>query len=101
MRLQAIAEGKPTWLVTSLPGKDYRKEGSIRFKDEPPVRCRLILIELENGEKEVLCSSLVDSTIFCVVGVYVSLTAYNFIDCFIEISYFHCSRLIFPQLWND
>ncbi|MDR0749294.1 MAG: hypothetical protein LBF62_06960 [Tannerellaceae bacterium] len=32
------------------------------FKDEPPVRCRLLLIELENGGKEVPCTSLVDST---------------------------------------
>jgi hypothetical protein len=46
----------------SLPRKDYKKEGSPLFKDEPPVRCRLILIELETGEKEVLCTSLVDST---------------------------------------
>jgi hypothetical protein len=46
----------------SLPGKDYRKEGSLLFRDEPPVRCRLILIELGNGEKEVLCTSPVDST---------------------------------------
>jgi hypothetical protein len=46
----------------SLPGKDYKKEGGSLFKDEPPVRCRLILIELENGQKEVLCTSLVDCT---------------------------------------
>ena len=46
----------------SLPKKDYKKEASLLFKDEPPVRCRLVLIELENGEKEVLCTSLVDST---------------------------------------
>ncbi|MDR3142623.1 MAG: hypothetical protein LBU37_13000 [Tannerellaceae bacterium] len=26
----------------SLPGKDYRKEGGSLFKDEPPVRCRLV-----------------------------------------------------------
>jgi hypothetical protein len=45
-----------------LPGKDYRKEGGSLFKDEPPFRCRLILIELKNGNKEVLCTSLVDST---------------------------------------
>jgi hypothetical protein len=44
----------------SLPGKDHRKEGSHRFKDEPPVRCRLILIELGNGQKEVLCTSPAD-----------------------------------------
>lgn len=46
----------------SLPRKDYKKDGGLLFKDEPPVRYRLVLIELENGEKEVLCTSLVDST---------------------------------------
>jgi len=46
----------------SLPGKDYKKEGGPLFKDEPPVRCRLVLIELKNGENEILCTSLVDST---------------------------------------
>jgi IS4 transposase len=45
----------------SLPGKDYKRDGSLLFKDEPPVRFRLILVELENGQKEVLCSSLTDS----------------------------------------
>ena len=48
----------------SLPGKDYPKAGGSLFRDEPPVRCRLVLIELENGEKEVLCTSLVDSTLY-------------------------------------
>ena len=46
----------------SLPKKDRRKEGGPLFKDEPPVRCRLVLVELENGQKEVLCTSLVDAT---------------------------------------
>ncbi|MDR3142015.1 MAG: hypothetical protein LBU37_09870, partial [Tannerellaceae bacterium] len=39
-----------------------KKEGSSLFRDEPPVRCRLILSELGNGQKEVLCISPVDST---------------------------------------
>lgn len=46
----------------SLPKKDHGKQGGALFKDEPPVRCRLVLIELENGEKEVLCTSLADPT---------------------------------------
>jgi hypothetical protein len=45
----------------SLPGKDYKRDGSLLFKDEPPVGCRLVLVELENGRKEVLCTSLTDS----------------------------------------
>lgn len=45
----------------SLPQKDYSKERGALFRDEPPVRCRLVLVELENGEKEVLCTSLADS----------------------------------------
>jgi len=48
----------------SLPKKDYKKEKGQLFKDELPVRCRLILIELANGYKEVLCTSLVDSTLY-------------------------------------
>jgi hypothetical protein len=45
----------------SLPSKDVKKPLGIDFKLEPPVRCRLVLIELENGEKEVLCTSLTDT----------------------------------------
>lgn len=45
----------------SLPSRDVKKSHGIDFKSESPVRCRLVLIELENGEKEVLCTSLIDS----------------------------------------
>ena len=45
----------------SLPSKDVHKPSGIDFKSEPPVRCRLVLVELENGEKEVLCTSLIDT----------------------------------------
>ena len=45
----------------SLPSKDFHKPLGIEFKSEPPVRCRLVLVELENGEKEVLCTSLIDT----------------------------------------
>lgn len=45
----------------NLPGKDVKKPYGIDFRSEPPVRCRLVLVELENGEKEVLCTSLMDT----------------------------------------
>jgi hypothetical protein len=48
----------------SLPKKDYKKEFGEVFKDEPSIDCRLILVELENGEKEVLCTSLVDASLY-------------------------------------
>ena len=44
----------------SLPSKDVKKPHGIDFKSESPIRCRLVSIELENGEKEVLCTSLTD-----------------------------------------
>ena len=47
-----------------LPKKDHKREGGQSFSKEPPVRCRLILILLENGEKEVLCTSLIDSALY-------------------------------------
>jgi hypothetical protein len=55
---------KERTLELSLLRKDYKKKGSFSFKREPPIRCRLILIELGNGEKEVLCTSLVDFTLY-------------------------------------
>jgi hypothetical protein len=48
----------------SLPSKDVKKPQGIDFKSEAPLRCRLILIELENGEKEVLCTSLTDTELY-------------------------------------
>jgi len=45
----------------SLPSRDVHKPYGSGFKSEPPVGCRLVLVELENGEKEVLCTSLIDT----------------------------------------
>nr|WP_280746777.1 IS4 family transposase [Parabacteroides sp. PF5-9] len=60
-----IESGKRETVVAfSLPAKDYKREKGDVFKKEPSVKCRLLLIELENGEKEVLCTSLPDSSIY-------------------------------------
>jgi hypothetical protein len=45
----------------SLPSRDVKKPHGVDFKSAPPIGCRLVLIELENGEKEVLCTSLTDT----------------------------------------
>jgi len=57
-----VESGKKEMIVEfSLPSKDVKKPHGVDFKSEPPVRCRLVLVELENGEKEVLCTSLIDT----------------------------------------
>ena len=57
-----MASGEKEMVIElSLPSKDVQKPQGRDFKEEPPVRCRLILVELENGEKEVLCTSLIDT----------------------------------------
>jgi len=57
-----IESGKKEMIVAfSLPAKDVKKPDGIKFKAEPPVSCRLVLVELDNGEKEVLCTSLTDT----------------------------------------
>jgi len=45
----------------SLPQKDRGKAHADTFSKEAPIRCRLVLVELEDGEKEVLCTSLLDT----------------------------------------
>ena len=52
---------KETIVEFTLPKKDIKKPLGNDFKSEPPVRCRLVLVELENGEKEILCTSLIDT----------------------------------------
>ena len=57
-----VASGEKEMTVElTLPLKDVQKPQGRDFKEEPPIRCRFILIELENGEKEVLCTSLIDT----------------------------------------
>lgn len=45
----------------ALPKKDYDMLKDYPDKIKEKIRCRLICIELENGEKEVLCTSLLDA----------------------------------------
>ena len=57
-----VASGEKEMIVElSLPSKDVQKPQGRDFKEESPICCRFILIELENGEKEILCTSLVDT----------------------------------------
>jgi hypothetical protein len=44
-----------------LPKKDYAKLEDYPEITKESIRCRLICVELENGEKEVLCTSLLDT----------------------------------------
>jgi hypothetical protein len=60
-----IQSGQKEMIIElTLPKKDINKTYGDTFKEEVPVRCRLVLIELENGEKEVLCTSLMDTQAF-------------------------------------
>lgn len=45
----------------SLPKKDWGKLADFPHMHESNITCRLIKIDLPNGEKEILCTSLVDS----------------------------------------
>jgi hypothetical protein len=45
----------------SLPKKDWGKLANFPEIQQANITCRLIKIELPNGEKEILCTSLVDS----------------------------------------
>jgi hypothetical protein len=57
-----VASGEKEMIVElSLPAREVYKPHGSDFKEEPPIRLRLVLIELENGEKEVLCTSLIDT----------------------------------------
>lgn len=48
----------------SLPKKDRSKLKDFPQILDTEITCRLIKVELENGEKEVLCTSLLDSTTY-------------------------------------
>jgi len=45
----------------SLPKKDRRKLADFPDMIDATIQCRLIKVELENGEKEILCTSLTDT----------------------------------------
>jgi hypothetical protein len=44
-----------------LPKKDRKKLAGFPHMQDATLTCRLIKVELENGEKEILCTSLTDS----------------------------------------
>ena len=44
-----------------LPRKDRSKLADFPHMQDATLTCRLIKVELENGEKEILCTSLSDS----------------------------------------
>lgn len=52
---------KETEVEFTLPKKDYPLLKDYPDKIKEKIRCRLICIELENGKKEVLCTSLLDT----------------------------------------
>ena len=54
--------GEKDGIVTfSLPKKDRSKLAAYPHMQNTTITCRLIKIELENGENEILCTSLTDS----------------------------------------
>jgi hypothetical protein len=54
--------GEKERIVTfSLPKKDRSKLADYPHMQNTTITCRLIKIELENGEKEILCTSLTDT----------------------------------------
>lgn len=60
-----VASGQKEMIVElSLPSKDIKKPQGIDFNKSGSIRCRLISVELENGEKEILCTSLLDTDIY-------------------------------------
>jgi hypothetical protein len=48
-------------VTLALPKKDRNKLKDFPQMLDTEIRCRLIKVELENGEKEVLCTSLIDT----------------------------------------
>jgi hypothetical protein len=44
----------------SLPKKDWKKLKDYPHMQDAEITCRLVKVELENGEKEILCTSLTD-----------------------------------------
>lgn len=56
-----IAEGETDKLVTfKLPKKDNHLLSQYNSQNDE-IKCRLVVVELENGTKEVLCTSITDS----------------------------------------
>jgi hypothetical protein len=56
-----VESGETERIVTfSLPKKDRKKLADYPHMQDTTISCRLLKIELENGEKEILCTSLTD-----------------------------------------
>jgi hypothetical protein len=55
------SDEKERIVTFTLPKKDRKKLADFPDMQDATITCRLIKIELPNGEKEILCTSLVDS----------------------------------------
>lgn len=55
------SDEKERIVTFTLPKKDRKKLADFPDMQDATITCRLIKIELSNGEKEILCTSLVDS----------------------------------------
>ena len=55
------SDEKERIITFTLPKKDRKKLADFPDMQDATITCRLIKIELSNGEKEILCTSLVDS----------------------------------------
>ena len=63
LKVKEFSESKEKERIVtfSLPKKDYKRLAEFPQNRDSLITCRLIKIELENGEKEILCTSLTDS----------------------------------------
>lgn len=63
LKVKEFAEsGEKERIVTfKLPKKDRKKLAAFPHMLDTTIECRLVKVELENGEKEVLCTSLTDT----------------------------------------
>lgn len=55
------SDEKERIVMFSLPKKDRSKLAAYPHMQNTTITCRLIKVELENGEKEILCTSLTDA----------------------------------------
>ena len=54
--------GEKERIVTfTLPDKDKNKMGEYPASASEPIKCRLVRVELDTGEIEILCTSLIDT----------------------------------------
>ena len=52
---------KETIVTFTLPNKDHKKLAEYPKSASNPIKCRLIKVELDKGEIEILCTSLIDT----------------------------------------